>query len=129
LIFSVHYTASLPLTICQQDLFRLATGNPHCRPGHILPRPHPIPAALLQFAGSRMQALQQFTATTRKLQRGVLPVVLTHLDKLVVAQRENVRITLFQMPPGVPEQHERREFVMAEHPAPPLINAWAMSTS
>jgi hypothetical protein len=27
------------------------------------------------------------------------------------------------MPPGIPDRHERREFVMAQHPTPPLVNA------
>jgi hypothetical protein len=55
--------------------------------------------------------------------------VLAHFDQFVMAQRKDIWIEFFQMPSGVPEQHKRREFVMAQHPTPPLISAWAMSTS
>jgi hypothetical protein len=124
-IFSVHYIASCSsTTVYQHDLFRV---------GRITPRravaPPPSGNCLLQFTRAGIQTLQQFPASAGELQRRALRLVLPHFDKLIVAQRENVGITFFQMPSGVPEQHERREFVMTQHRTPPSINAWMVSTS
>jgi hypothetical protein len=129
-IFSVHYTTSLLLTRIYNDLpagFIPARGGQ--RSAARL-RYRPGAHGLLQLVRCGIQALQQLAATTRELHGCALPLLmLTHLDKLILAQRENVRITFFQMPPRVPKQHERREFVMTQHRTPPLINAWMVSTS
>jgi hypothetical protein len=79
--------------------------------------------SLLQPAAVQMQSLQQLAATPGQLQCRAVTVVRAYFDKLIVAQRKNIRVEFFQMPPGIPDRHERREFVMAQHPTPPLVNA------
>jgi hypothetical protein len=69
----------------------------------------------------QMQTLQQLAAAAGQLQLRAIAIVLTDFDKLVVAQRNYIGIEFFHIPSGIAERHERREFVMAQHPTPPLV--------
>jgi hypothetical protein len=60
-------------------------------------------------------AKQLVTARGEFDRRAIAAALPTHFDEFITTQREHVRIEFVQTPVGVTDEHQGRDFVMAQH--------------